>query len=238
MWVIVFFIILVIVIFNFIFDQLSKSEFREKHFPKNIIFKEKAVPLPEVVWGDKIPKKIYRCYSTHEEMKKFQRVYMDIKTGPSNSKSEEIFENPYLLVSKGISGIPYIPKQHLKEYFNLSDDWSFVTNVSGGSEWQQYVIASPKGNPILHKVIQQVVSNIEEGIKNKEVYSSGHISVVAMTGPITYSLVIEKYKEKYKDYVRFFSAGLNHKIQHKLIDYKKIMGNKHYSQIKNKTILI
>ena len=126
----------------------------------------------------------------------------------------------------------------MKKVFNLNDDWSFVTGVKYGSEWQQFVIASNKGNPILKKVIQQIVSNIEEGLKNKEHYSSGNFSVVAMTGPIPYSLVIEKYKKEYKDKVEFFWPGFERRIDHSLIDYKKIMSNKHYSKIKNKQILI
>jgi len=301
MLVTIFLVFLVLLIFNFLLDQLWKSDFKEKHFPKNIIFKEKEIELPEVEIGEEIPKKIYRCYSTYQEMQKFQKVfdlteermkgyqqiyfddnevneyirknfservysaychinpeygaaradffrylviykeggiYMDIKTGPSDKILGFFEKNPYLLISKGVSGIPHLPKQHLKNIFNLADDWSFITNIWGGSEWQQFIIASPKGNPILKKVIQQVISNIEEGIKNKNVYSSGHISVVAMTGPITYSLVIEKYKEKYKDCVKFFSPGLEHRIQHTLVDYKKIMGDKHYSKQKNKTILV
>ena len=166
-------------------------------------------------------------------------IYMDIKTGP-NKKINNFFEKYQnkLLVSVGMNTLPhFVPKHHLKTTFNFNDDWNFVTGVNG-SEYQQFVIASNKGNPILGKIIQQVVSNIEEGLKNKQYYNSGNYSVVAMTGPITYSLVIEKYKKLYKGNVEFFSCGYQRRIDHSLIDYKKIMLDKHYSKIKNKQILI
>lgn len=166
-------------------------------------------------------------------------IYMDIKTGP-NKKIDDFFEKHEgkLLVSIGMNSLPYfVPKQHLKETFNFNDDWNFVTNVNG-SEYQQFVIASPKGNPILGKVIQQVVSNIEEGLKNKDSYNKGRFSVVAMTGPIVYTLVIKKYKKVYKDKVKIFLLDITKRINHSLIDYKKIMKNNRYANLKNKNILV
>ncbi len=163
-------------------------------------------------------------------------IYLDIKSGP-NREIDDVFE-PKLYVSKGVSGIPHFPKQHVKKLFGLCDDWSFITNVWMGSEWQQYFIISNKGNPYLKKTIQQMVSNIEGGLKERNVYRKGNISVVAMTGPITYSLIIEKYKNIYPKDIFFSISGLGHRIDHSLIDYKKIMKDKHYSKIKNKDILV
>jgi mannosyltransferase OCH1-like enzyme len=278
----------------------AKQEFKNKNFPKDIIFPlDQTIELPQVELGKDIPKKIYRCYSTKEKMKDFQKVfdftkermkdyeqiffdddeveqfinknfseriynaykhinpdygaaradffrylviylyggvYMDIKTGPNQIINID-FE-PKLHVSKGVSGIPGIPKFHLKETFDLNDDWSFVTGVDFGSEWQQFFIVSNKGNPFVKETIQQVVTNIEHGLKQKESYNSGNISVVAMTGPITWSLVIERNRQKYPDDIVFYRCGLGRLIDHSLIDYKKIMKDKHYSKIKNKNILV
>ena len=166
-------------------------------------------------------------------------IYMDVKTGPKK-QIDDIFEKngDKLLVGLGENTIPYyIPKKHLQNFLYLNDDWSFITGVKG-SEWQQYIFASPAGNPILGLIIKQVVSNIEEGMKNKQYYNSGKYSVVAMTGPIPFSMVIEKYKKEYKDKIEFFKGGLGRRFDHSLIDYKKIMANKHYSKIENKNILI
>ena len=160
-------------------------------------------------------------------------VYMDIKTGPRKDLNIE-FE-PKLHVSKDI---PHFPKHHLRTFFGLHDDWSFVTGVDWGSEWQQFFIISNKGNPFLRLVIQQIVTNIEHGLLEKEVYDKGNISVVAMTGPISWSLVIERNKEKYPSDIKFYGHSLDGKMKHSLVDYKKIMKDNHYSKIKNKEILI
>lgn len=167
-------------------------------------------------------------------------IYMDIKSGPSHLIDDDLFDmKGKLIASKGVSGIPHFPKYHLKSYINFSDDWGFVTGVNFGSEWQQYTFASPKGNVILKKIIQQVVSNIEAGMKQKNVYRKGNISVVAMTGPITFSIIIEKYKHEYSDHLHLINKGsLGGRIDHSLIDYKSIMKDKHYSRLENKQILI
>ena len=166
-------------------------------------------------------------------------IYMDVKTGPKK-QIDDIFEinGDKLLVGLGEDKLPYyFPKKHLQNLLFLHDDWSFVTGVKG-SEWQQFIFASPAGNPILGLIIKQVVSNIEEGMKNKQYYNSGKYSVVAMTGPIPFSMVIEKYKEEYKDKIKFFKGEIGGRFKHSLIDYKKIMSDKHYSKIKDKNILI
>ena len=291
-------ILILFFVVNIYLDSRSKSEFR-KNFPKDIIYPIQDIELPEIELGKDIPKKIYRCYSTKEKMKDFQKVfdltqermkdyeqiffddeeveqfiknnfstriynaykhinpdygaaradffryliiylyggvYMDIKTGPADII--DIDFEPKLHVSKGVSNTLGIPDHHVRDFFNLCDDWSFLTGVNYGSEWQQFYIISNKGNPFVKKTIQQVVTNIEYGLQEKESYSMGNISVVAMTGPITWSLVIEKNKEKYPNDIKFYNSSLNYNLNHSLIDYKKIMKDKHYSKIKNKQILV
>lgn len=168
-------------------------------------------------------------------------LYMDIKSGPRKEIRDFLknYQNK-LLVSIGKTGNlwRFIPREHLKYFFNFDDDWGYITGLWPNSEYQQFIIASNKGNPILGKVIQQVVTNIEEGIKNKNLYLSGKYSVLAMTGPIMYSLVINKYKDKYKDKISFFKEDFDRNFKHSLIDYKKIMKENHYSKIKNKQIII
>lgn len=293
---------------NIMLDQYYKKKYIKENFPPKIIFPVKELSFKElnVSEGKEIPKKIYRCYSTFEKMKKFQGVfdktkelmpdyeqvffddlmideyiknnfeeriynaynkinpeygaakadffryliiykeggiYMDIKSGPIQKINNffDTYKNK-LLVSVGINNIPhFIPKKHLIKLFNLTDDWSYVTKMWQGSEWQQFIIAAPKGNIFLKQIIMQVVSNIENGILNKKHYNKGNISVVAMTGPIVYSLVIEKFKNRkeYKDKIEFFLPSYNYRFKHSIIkDYKKIMGKEHYSKIKNKNILV
>lgn len=163
---------------------------------------------------------------------------MDIKTGP-NKKINNFFENYQgkLLVSKGNNGFcSYLPKEHLRNLIYFNDDWSYITNLWPSSEYQQFIIASNKGNPILGKIIQQVVTNIEEG---KNYYNKGKYSVLAMTGPIMYSLVIEKYKKENIEKIEFLETNLNHNFNHSLIkNYKKYYNNNDYEKIKNKNLLL
>jgi len=164
-------------------------------------------------------------------------IYMDIKTGP-NKNIKGFFEKYQgkLITSLGNNGklIKYLPKYHLRDYINMNDDWGYITELYPNSEYQQFIIASNKGNPILGKVIKQVISNIESGK-----YKNGKYSVVAMTGPIMYSLVIEKYKNIYSKNIKILDENLDKNFNHSLIkEYKNIMGNEHYSKIKNKNVLI
>ena len=166
-------------------------------------------------------------------------VYMDIKSGPRQKTKDFLdkIKNKLVVSRGGLSLTHFIPVHHFTQTLKLNDDWGYANNMWLGSEWQQYVFASNPGNPVLGKVIQQVVSNIEHGLENKNYYNKGKYSVLALTGPIVFTKVINEYKNK--DKIMFYNLpGLGNNFKHSLIDYKKIMKDKHYSKIKNKNVLV
>lgn len=163
-------------------------------------------------------------------------IYFDIKTGPKSSKVNNIIKNNQgkNLISIGENKyVGLIPNFHLLP--DGYDNWSSFTNTLH-NEYVQFYIISPKGNKIMKQMIKQVVSNIEEGLKNKHYYNKGNVSVVVMTGPIAYSLIINKYHTKKNS--EFFKEELNSTISHSLVNYKSIEKNKHYRNLKDKKVLL
>jgi mannosyltransferase OCH1-like enzyme len=165
-------------------------------------------------------------------------VYMDIKSGPKNNKINNVIENNQgkLLVTRG-EKIPYgiIPYRHFSPLTRTSShDWSFVTNTNY-NEYLQWYIISNRGNPIIGEMIKQMVSNIEHGIKHPDIYANGSYSVLALTGPICYSRVIDRnFKSENK---KKFKIINNNIMNHHLIDYKKIENN-HYSLQEDLRVII
>lgn len=123
---------------------------------------------------------------------------------------------------------------YIKNLLNYNQNWSHFSGTPYG-EYNNWVIISPAGNPLLKKVILQTLSNIKYGIANNN-YIHGEISVLAMTGPLMYTRVITEHKDK-KDY-KLFNWRLDNNIKYSIIDHKKIMGDKHYKKNKNKKILL
>ena len=81
-----------------------------------------------------------------------------------------------------------------------------------------------------------MVTNIEIGVKNKELYSYGKISVLCLTGPLMMTTVIEKYKNK-NDY-KCFNPNLDNHLIYQFINHKSIEKNNHYTKNKNKCVLV
>lgn len=165
-------------------------------------------------------------------------VYFDIKTGPIKDPRKIINENRgKLITSYGNGGLPkgYLPNFLINKITGSTDyDWSPFTKTPY-MEYQQFYIVCPQGHPVMANIIRQVVSNIEDGVKDKTLYASGKISVVAMSGPISYTLAI---KNSPQDNVKIFRFPLDGTVKHHLIDYKKIMKNSHYSKQKDLHVVI
>ena len=161
-------------------------------------------------------------------------IYLDIKSMLQQNIDKEINENK-LIISKGRYD-PYPFKYGLLKQYQNAYNWSYFTDVSNG-EYNNWHFISPAGNKILGKVIQQMISNIEYGYKNKNIYKQGEYSVLAMTGPIMFSKTINKYK--YLDQIKIENTNLNNKVRYcdRNLNHRKIGYKKHYSKIKNKNIL-
>jgi len=163
-------------------------------------------------------------------------IYLDIKSVIIKNIDEELKESK-LIVSKGRYNPYPIHYGLLFQYLNKYN-WSYFSGVEKYGEYNNWHIISPKGNEILGKVIKQTVSNIEYGLKNKDKYTNGEYSVLALTGPIMFSRVIDKYKNKENILIK--NTNLNGKVKYSLydIDHKNIGYKKHYSKLENKKILI
>ena len=123
---------------------------------------------------------------------------------------------------------------YIKNLLNYNQNWSYFSGTPYG-EYNNWIIISPAGNPILKQVILQTLSNIKYGLANNN-YIHGEISVLAMTGPLMYTRVITEHKDK-EDY-KLFNSRIDNKVAYSIFNHKKLLGDKHYKKIKNKKILI
>ena len=166
---------------------------------------------------------------------KYGGIYLDIKSAILANIEEEIINNSdKLLISKGRDSFLNYPNNFgFIPILNNSFDWSDFSGIKYG-EYNNWHIIAPAGHPVLGKVIQQIVSNIEYGLDKMEEYKNGEYSVLALTGPLVYTKIIEKYK---KDNVVIYPPRLNNKVTYSLENHKNKGSKKHYSQVENKQIL-
>lgn len=158
-------------------------------------------------------------------------IYLDIKSGPIKN-IDNIIEN--LNGKLAISNWTNFPIKLLPILYFDELYWSdFLNNYYG--EYQNWYIISGKGNPLLAEIIKQMVTNIEEGIKDKNIYSYGKTSIIALTGPLMFSKIIENYKNK-EDF-QIFNPNLDNYLKYKIVDHINIEKNNHYKKIKNKYVL-
>lgn len=166
---------------------------------------------------------------------KYGGIYLDIKSVILANIEEEIINNKdKLLISKGRDGFLNYPNNFgFIPMLNNGFDWSDFSGIKYG-EYNNWHIIAPAGHSVLGRVIQQIVSNIEYGLDKMEEYENGEYSVLALTGPLVYTKIIEKYK---KDDVVIYPPRLNNKVKYRLENHKNKGSKQHYSQVKNKQIL-
>lgn len=152
-------------------------------------------------------------------------IYLDMKSYPKKHLNQ-VLDQTKLNVSRW-TDIPIggIRSVHLSEIVD-----------SKFGEYQNWHVCSPKGNPILKKVIQQIISNIETGDANNKYFCKGNMSVIIFTGPVTYSLVLNKYSDD--KYVKKHWASLGGSVGYDMLDHIKMEGNTHYTSLKDKKILL
>lgn len=152
-------------------------------------------------------------------------IYLDMKSYPKKNL-DDILDQSKLNVSRWIN----LPLGGIKNI-----NFSYIVDSKFG-EYQNWHICSPKGNPILKKVIQQIVTNIESGDTNNKYFCKGNVSVVIFTGPVTYSLVLNKYCDD--KYVKKHWASLGGSVGYDMLDHEKLEGESHYNVLKDKKILL
>ena len=143
-------------------------------------------------------------------------IYLDIKSAPIKN-IDNIINN--LNGKMAISNWSKINLKHLPILFSNTRYWAAFTKNPHG-EYQNWYIISGKGNPLLGEIIKNMVTNIEIGIKNRELYSHGKVSVVCLTGPLMMSKVIENYKNK-NDY-KYFKPNLDNHLIYQYVNHKSI----------------
>ena len=99
-------------------------------------------------------------------------------------------------------------------------------------EYNQWSIVSPKGHPMLRKIIEKIVYNIEKEKEKVEEKLSGGLDVLTLTGPYMYTKVIKDNKLRGVKELGFNFDGRFKKTKTILEDYKsKYEGNRHYYKL-------
>lgn len=154
-------------------------------------------------------------------------IYLDDKSAVIKNLDKIIDNNHKLLVSRAYTyPVGIIPFEHISDLYQSS-----FTTIYG--EYSNWFVISPPGNIALKNVILQTVSNIEFGMKNKNIYNKSKKSVLFMTGPIMYSNVIEKNKK----YCEEFKPCLERHLTYITENHKKVSSGKHYSKLEDMNIL-
>lgn len=158
-------------------------------------------------------------------------LYFDIKSYAKKNLDKYLKIKGKLIISKGRAYDLSPNKFGLIPYFMNSYNWSKYSQTEYG-EFNNWHFFAPPGNIILKRTIQQIVSNIEYGLENKEYYNGGEYSVLVLTGPIMFSRVIKKYN---RDDCYITEPNINNHVSYHIIDHK---GKDHYSKERNKNLLI
>lgn len=163
-------------------------------------------------------------------------IYLDVKTAIIKNIDSIIEKNgDKLLLIKGREKwrTKFNDNFFIDEKLSKNHNWSYFSGIPYG-EYNNWFIASPRGNPLLMEVILQTLSNIKNGLLYNY-YIYGEISVLALSGPLMYTKVITKHKDK--NNYKIFEPNLNNSLVYNFVDHKKIMGDEHYKNKKNKNVL-
>ena len=100
-------------------------------------------------------------------------------------------------------------------------------------EYNQWSIIAPKGHPMLRKIIEKIVYNIELESERKIKKFSGGLDVLTLTGPYMYTKVITDNKLRGVKEVGFNFNGCFRKTKTLFADYKTRYGenNTHYYKL-------
>ena len=142
-------------------------------------------------------------------------VYLDIKSGASSPLENFIRPDDQYLLSQW--------RNDTNSQFQHFGNHSELAAIAGG-EYQQWHVIAAAGHGFLEQVILAVLRNIFE--YSEDVHGVGVLPVLRLTGPIVYTLTVNKYLNDFKH--RFFDseqAGL-----HFVAAPKPNAARKHYSK--------
>lgn len=146
-------------------------------------------------------------------------IYLDIKSVITSNIDNILEDNPDKMLVHHPVQIRY-----LNAFSSVFPPWG---------EYNQWSIVSPKGHPILRKIIEKIVYNIELEKSRKRKQFSGGLDVLTLTGPYMYTKVITDNKKRGVKEVGFNFNGCFKKTKTLFTDYKTRYGenNTHYYKL-------
>jgi mannosyltransferase OCH1-like enzyme len=146
-------------------------EYIERHFDRQILQASRRInPCYGVVLAD-----LFRYLVSFRE----GGVYLDAKSSLTRPLDEVLLENDVYLLSQWDNrlGRPFHGWGHFPE----------TSRIAGGEFQQWHIVAAP-GHPFLHRVITEVLFNMQQ--YHPRWFGVGQEGVVRVSGPICYSLSI------------------------------------------------
>jgi inositol phosphorylceramide mannosyltransferase catalytic subunit len=157
-------------------------------------------------------------------------VYLDIKSSATRPLDQAILPSDRFILSRW----------HHQEG-RTQDRWGMhqeLSSVEGGGEYQQWHVIGASGHPFLKSVIQKVINNIQNyNVLNDGI---GRLAVLRTTGPIAYTLGIERIKHSHP--FRETNIGTDFGFIYSVYDQSTSDGShgyfvpKHYSQLRTPLI--
>lgn len=158
-------------------------------------------------------------------------LYLDVKSYAYENLFDLFKEEDKLIISKGRNYSLNINSFGIIPTMKNSYDWSTFSGIKYG-EYNNWHFMAPPGHPIIGKLIQHIVLNIEQ---KKDSYKYGEYSVLVLTGPIIFTQVIEKYRNE--DNLKLMEPGYGGRVSYAIVNHKS--GNKnHYSKLEDKNVLV
>ncbi|MBN2823917.1 MAG: hypothetical protein JXQ76_01225 [Campylobacterales bacterium] len=154
-------------------------------------------------------------------------VWLDIKSTTNSSLDEKLYREDTFILSQW--------QNKLGERFQGFGLWKPLMHIPGG-ELQQWHIISATNNPLIKKVIQNVIGNIN--IYSPQKHGVGHVATFQITGPIAYTLsivpLLKEYSYRIVDIHR--DLDIEYSIYQDRTGHRKLY-KQHYSQLQEPLIL-
>jgi mannosyltransferase OCH1-like enzyme len=152
-------------------------------------------------------------------------VYLDIKSSSSKPFSASLKEDDCYLLSHWANGDD-------EQYpgFGRHDELVGL----GRGEYQQWQIACAPGHPYLKAVIETVLCNIDK--YNPAIHGTGRLGVLRVTGPIPYTLAINRIVDKYKS--RLVNSQTDIGLEYSIYKHLSHAGifKSHYSKLTDSVV--
>ena len=150
-------------------------------------------------------------------------IYLDIKSVVVKNIDSILKKYPDKLIVHHPWIIPYVN--------------AFSYSFPPWGEYNQWCIVAPKGHPILKKIIEKIVYNIELETNRRDKIFKGGLDVLTLTGPHMFTKVIKDNNNKGVKEIGFNFDGCFKKKKSLLTDYKSKYGkNTHYYKLSSNII--